>query len=492
MTGNDQRYGWSGITVVAIVMFFSVAASAQGVSPCSTGAYGGSSLGFYFDGDDQVYFSSSQYYSSHDYIDAKQTLLSTDNPHDVCTAIARAMSQLDTQYSGSNACPQYKSKGVIDARGVPVGSGFTCGTNPFPASGNNISSAVVLLPAGIITITSPWVLPSNVQLVGMSSCVSCLVNGNTEIQASNSSNGFPTGTAMIYMGDVPGGANNYCSGTQPKCNGISIEHLQLDGASISGLVGIANNFSQELSYVDDVSLTNISGTGIEVLGTPGGNGANNSGPYSNIYFDGTGICMSIYGTNNTRGVSGLNCIVNSSNPGVLIDGSNNTVQNVSITGTTNGPGIWIGSAGPPAQSNLLVNIFGAVTKVVEISTAGSPTNITLAGVSAETMGTWLVVDNVTGSTKITASSTSSTYLALYVLGEAVTANGSLAGYTRFTTNASSSSGTTSGVAWFEGALAPLSTDTCVSGSLYTVSSTITTGKTLYGCIGSAWYALSSN
>jgi len=351
MTVYERQYRWSGITVVAMLMFFSVVASAQGVSACTTGAYGSSSLGFYFDGDNQVYFSPTQYYSSHDYIDANQALLSTDNPHDVCTAIWRAMSQLDTQYTGSNACPQYKSKGVVDARGVPVGSGFTCGTNPFPAFGNNISSAVVLLPAGIITITGPWVLPSNVRLVGMSSCVSCLVNGNTEIQASNSSNGFPDGTAMIYMGDIPGGSNNYCSGTQPKCNGISIEHLQLDGGTISGLVGIANNYSQELSYVDDVSLTNISKTGISVLGTPGGNGANNSGPYSNIYFNGTGTCISINGTNNTRGVNGLNCIVNSSNPGVLIDGSNNTVQNVTISGST-GTGIVIGSAGPPAQSNL--------------------------------------------------------------------------------------------------------------------------------------------
>jgi hypothetical protein len=78
-----------------------------------------------------------------------------------------------------------------------------------------------------------------------------------------------------------------------------------------------------------------------------------------------------------------------------------------------------------------------------------------------------------------------------LLGEAVFAGSNTVGYSRFTTNSSNSgnSGIANGVAWFEGPKTPATGDSCINGSLYTVSSTISSGHTLWGCIAATWDAL---
>jgi hypothetical protein len=58
-----------------------------------------------------------------------------------------------------------------------------------------------------------------------------------------------------------------------------VENLTLDGQGGS-INGIVNQYSQDFSYVDHVSLYQIRGTGLSASGS-----ANNSGPYSNITFD---------------------------------------------------------------------------------------------------------------------------------------------------------------------------------------------------------------
>jgi hypothetical protein len=161
---------------------------------------------------------------------------------------------------------------VVDARGiVPTNGGAqTCGGNPWGSPYITITRpSTVLLPASNIQMASTWILPNNTKISGE--------GPNTELTAiSNFS-----GTDMIDMGS---------SGSCPSegCSGVAVEHLKLQDNSVSGLGslnGIVNNFSQTPSYVNDVVLFNIGGTGILIGGPLGVTpGAVDSGPYSNISF----------------------------------------------------------------------------------------------------------------------------------------------------------------------------------------------------------------
>jgi hypothetical protein len=118
----------------------------------------------------------------------------------------------------------------------------------------------------------------------------------TTIQAKS---GF-SGT-MIQFGN----ASPICPSN--VCTGISVENLTLDGQGGSAVNGIANAYSQDVSYVNHVGLYQILGTGLAVSGY-----ATNSGPYSNITFDTGGssglqqtVCASINGLSGTRGIHGL-------------------------------------------------------------------------------------------------------------------------------------------------------------------------------------------
>lgn len=89
------------------------------------------------------------------------------------------------------------------------------------------------------------------------------------------------------------------------CTGISVEHLTLYGNGNS-LIGIQNENSQDLSYVDHVTLYHVLGPGLLVSGN-----AERSGPYTNIQYDtggsgGSGpVCAQIKGLSSTHGIHGL-------------------------------------------------------------------------------------------------------------------------------------------------------------------------------------------
>ena len=119
--------------------------------------------------------------------------------------------------------------------------------------------------------------------------------------------------------------NTSCLNT--GCLSISIEKLILDGKG-QQISGIVNQYSQA-SYVDHVSLYQIVGTGLSLLG-----GASNSGPYTNINFDTGGysgvqgtVCVSINGLTNTRGIRGLSCTsrTNDASAAVLLDSPSNLI-----------------------------------------------------------------------------------------------------------------------------------------------------------------------
>src|SRR4029077_16877456 len=155
------------------------------------------------------------------------------------------------------------------------------------------------------------------------------------------------------------------------CIGVGVEDLWLDGKGLT-INGISNSVSQELSYVKHVNLYQIVGTGIAISGT-----SQNSGPYTDIGFSlgtappaSTTACAHII-TASTRGIHGLTCTGNLSSgtiptSAVLLDASNNSIEDVTVQGFKNA--VLIGS-NASAQDDVLLNIRGGtnVSTVVGIT-----------------------------------------------------------------------------------------------------------------------------
>jgi hypothetical protein len=390
-------------------------------------------------------------------------------------------------------------KVTVDARGSWSPGNLTCAATENPWSPSTPTSNVVLLPAATITISSTWTLPQNTRLIGAGS-------NATIIQAGSGLNGQD----MIDMGNIVLCPVNNITGFY-DCQGVVIEHLGLSG----GVNGIVNQFSEELSYVDDITLTGMTGIGLE-LGTytSGNNKAagGNSGPYSNISFVSPGgTCVSINGVT-TRGIHGLTCITTSSTSGPLVylDGYNNSLEDLTLAYVSNndsppGPsldGILVGSQNSGgAQSNILMNVSGSnLANVVHISNATSGTSIcppggtgsnsvynvcdlTIVGVSGGSVGRPTIRDDLSSTNVIDPT------VGIYVLGEQVVQGASYTpiGYSRITSSPSVPT-------WLVGSVAPPSgTGTCATGALYSCTGTtsectnsLSVMATIWGCAGTAW------
>ena len=421
--------------------------------------------------------------NAHDYVDA--SVYFTKGTTEICGTTGPIISALNDLKNTS----QYNSKGVIDLRGVfppSLGTALTCSSsNPWPGSTGsyNAVSATILFPAGTISINSTWVLPGNTRLVGVGASTlgpSGTTTGITTIQAASGFSGD-----IIDMGNSSICGQN--GGSGGNCSGIAIEHMRLDGnSSNTGTInGISNTSAQELNYVTDVALVNITGTGLSITGEQAGGTADNSGPYSTIYFSGSGVCVSINGTYATRGLRGLNCnnsVGSTTVPAIKVDGSNNTIQDLYISGYK-GDGIVIGSQGSYANNNVIVNVTSDnnTKNLVHIeNTLSGQVDLTLMGIKSGANTT--IQDDLTNS-KLTERT-----VALYVVGEGLAGT---TGYSRFTTSSTQP-------AWFVGSGKPGQSDPCtgtVLGSLYSLTSG-STGPTLWACVGtsssSTWQSLSSN
>ncbi|MGA8491565.1 MAG: hypothetical protein WB711_14155 [Terriglobales bacterium] len=385
-------------------------------------------------------------------------------------SVFTALSQTfcSTLYNILSASSYPSSTGtVIDARGLNSNNTtMKCATGTTPWNNGSTSVNVpstILLPAGTIVIPLTWSLPPNTALIG----VGDNIGSGTTLQAS--ANSFSVGTPMIEFG-----SSSLCTST---CSGISVENLNLDGQG-QAINGIANGFSRDLSYVDHVTLYQILGTGLSVLGN-----ASHSGPYSNITFD-TGAysgvsattCASINGLTDTRGFHHWSCKseTNDAAAGILLDSSNNTLEDVRLIGFYDG--IRVG-ANATAQSNVLLNVYGdtvgfgsGLTPINTVhieSSSYTVTDLSITGLgNVGGTGTVTLKDDLT-STQL--SGTSDPYVAVYALGKS--ANG---GHSRFTTSPNAPT-------WGVGSSAPGSTS-CSPGSLY--SNTGGSPKALYVCLGS--------
>jgi len=289
---------------------------------------------------------------------------------------------------------------------------------------------------------------------------------------------------MGYYGDLPGTQYAPCP-NQNVCTGVSIEHIKLASdnyPTTTGLNGIYNGNSQDLSYVDDVNLYYIGLKGIWVSAAsstmPYASGAANSGPYSRINFTGAScntsgchpVCVDI--ETQTRGLHGITCIGDSSvispgHSGILVNASNNSVEDVHLEGFWDGIriGDTSGAVGNIAISNVTAAYGGVgsgpVQNAVHIcgsyQQTGNPlgacsnqnTSVTdvsvlqIKNVNANSCSRTDILDDVTGT--IIATNTSNydsnmkLPLGMYFLGEETVSNGTSGvapGYSRFSTSPS--------------------------------------------------------
>jgi hypothetical protein len=413
-------------------------------------------------GNNAIYSSTGSIVPSSAFIDASQFIgTGTDHSGNVCGAIYGILSgHFPSSFSATIGA-------VVDARGISGSTALTCpsGTTPWSNGSTTVSApSTILLPAGTISTLSTWILPANTHLIGEGDGIpSGSSTPGTTIQAGS---GF-SGSTVIQFGSAVG-------------TGITVENLTLDGQGQS-INGITNEFAQNASYVNHISLYRIHGTGLLIEDS-----ANNSGPYSNITFNAgftppsTTVCAQIIGvTDGTHGIHGLICATETTsypNAAVLLDSSNNSIEDVRVEGFSDG--ILVGEYGN-AQSNVLANISGDTpngttsVNVIHIANVGNTvTDLSIVGVSnVGGFGTITIKDDPTSTSLPDAS------VGLYALGEQ--ANG---GHSRFTTSPNAAT-------WVSGTTAPTSScPASASGSLYSNSSG--SGGNLWVCPattgGGAW------
>ncbi len=384
---------------------------------------------------------------------------------DICDATYYALQDLPT--ASNNGV-------VIDARGFStpqtcVSGGSTNHPNPWSASAGY--STVVLLPPGPIYITASWILPEYTDLVGEGSSLTSSPLPTTLVACTVALCG--SGQAFANSDMIDMGSSAICPGSPVDCHGVIIEHLALNGSNVSGLNGIVNMAAQELSRVDDVVLTNMGAS--SVLGTGTGlyvNGlTSNSGPYTNIYYSGSGICAdfdnsTMNGPHDSRGIHGLTCMMSSgdSSPAVYVDSANNTLDDVYISGNSDEDGILIG-ANYIARNTVLFNIYGSgLDRVVHISKNANSTDITAMGITSSGS-----TDSMYDELTTPATALSDAHVGMYIVGEPLF-TGSVS---RFTTSLNVPT-------WLVGSSNP-GTGNCATGSLYSETSGLS--GTLWGCQG---------
>lgn len=406
---------------------------------------------------------------------------------DICQAIQKVLSKYNNTSPGGV---------VVDARGFNPGLTQACSVNPWDISVLMMEppSSVVLLPSGTLTIQQNWTLPKDARVIGEGPGVTFLLAAPTGSFNDDGSH------AMIEMGTSN---TSVCPGAD--CTGVTVEDLGLNGnGSLSPIqYGIFNGYSQELSYVNNVSITNVAGTGLYLQSKTSAN----SGPYRNLTMSNVNSCISIQTTMPggtlspvyiTRGVHGLNCSLPSTGtggPGISLDSPNNSLEDILISGSGQ-DGIVIG-ANWPAPNNALFNIGGSgLGNVIRISNqfntyspppctpysgATNPNlnvcNTTILGVFKQGGGGGnAILDQLTNTTLTDGTG-------VYIVGETIQAGSGSGynsiGYSRVTTSSATSAAPT----WIVGT-SPGSS--CTTGDLYSRTSGGSSPSTIYVCAGGMW------
>jgi hypothetical protein len=427
-------------------------------------------------GNNAVYSASKTISPSTAFVDAS-ALSGTD----FCGKITAALQVLNTTTGAAGG-------GVIDARGINPGSTNSCSVSPWASSTlTAFPAAVILLPAGTITLQpgANWILPNATRIIGEGPGSSGASMTSPSVTTITVATGFSGD--MIEMGwesttpptGYPFSPCPIKNSNVTACFGVSVESLSLNGggSTLTGVVGIENDISQERSYVDRVSMYSMAGTGLKIGAQPqptsGCCQAQNSGPYSSIYFEASGTastCANILGQGDLRGIHGITCIGNgSTNAAIYLDSSNVTIEDAHIDGFTTG--ILVGSNSTsttnPVRGNVLLNIAGSVDSgsmsyLIEISSNNSSNTMDLSILGATSLHdsignpTNTIYDQLSNTT---LPYTTDSHVSMYVLGESIPIVGTTAAYSRFTTSPTYPS-------WAVGSVALTSGAACTSvGSL---------------------------
>jgi hypothetical protein len=420
---------------------------------------------------------------------------------------------------------QYPNGAVIDARGLVFPgqrSPIRCTVDPFQGVGAT-SPSTILLPAAVIPVSTTWTLPNNTKIIGEG--VGTLLSAQAQF----------TGSYMIEMG-----SSSSCPAE--GCSGVGIEHLKLEAGGNTGVNGIHNQYSQTPSYVNDVILSDFTGTGLRIEG-PGGTapGAIDSGPYSNMTYippmkagpdcnsTSCPLCVDIEAQ--TRGIHGFTCrgnqyTANQQNgqgyPGIVVNASNNTLEDIHFEAFWDAIEVGNTSSATPVSNVVISNVTGSpsdtestctqqpsgnlcqVHNVVHICgpnfnsgsghcpiTGGTVSDVTILQaddfLDVQPPATNVIQDDVTGTTLVRLSSTSPpTTVGMYVLGEALGGN---AGHTRFavspapTGNFASSS--TVVPTWGVGTVGVATQSCSTPGALYSNTQGTSSGNAVFVCTGSS-------
>jgi hypothetical protein len=222
-------------------------------------------------GQDAVYSVSGQITNSPAFIDASQFAFKVQNP-DFCSV-------LNYVFLNIAVPPTYPSGAVIDTRAVPnttPPTSMTCKASPW-AGITSPPPFTILLPAGTIQIPGTWILPSNTRLVGEGENNPLSATPGTTIQAVIGFSG-----SMIQFG-----SSSICGSSPMICSGISVERLTLDGQA-QAVHGIVNQYSQNNTRVDQVTIYQIRGTGLLISDTAASSASNSGGLAHSLWFELTG------------------------------------------------------------------------------------------------------------------------------------------------------------------------------------------------------------
>jgi len=439
---------------------------------------------------------------------------------DLCLLINNILTSVYFNYS-----QQYPNGAVIDARGLVYPKSLTqivCTIDPFQGVGAT-SPSTILLPAAEIPVSTTWTLPNNTKIIGEG--VSTLLSAQAQF----------TGSYMIAMG-----SSSSCPAE--GCSGVGIEHLKLGAGGNAGVNGIHNQYSQTPSYVNDVVLSDFTGTGLRIEGPSGtAPGAIDSGPYSNMTYippmnagpdcnsTGCPLCVDIEAQ--TRGIHGFTCrgnqyTANQQNgqgyPGIVVNASNNTLEDIHFEAFWDAIEVGNTSSATPVSNVVISNVTGSpsdtestctqqpsgnlcqVHNVVHICgpnfnsgsghcpiTGGTVSDVTILQaddfLDVQPPATNVIQDDVSGTTLVRLSSTSPpTTAGMYVLGEALGGN---AGHTRFavspapTGNFASSS--TVVPTWGVGTVGVATQSCSTPGAVYSNTQGTSSGNSVFVCTGSS-------
>jgi hypothetical protein len=442
--------------------------------------------------------------ASYAYVDASGWVDGQNNPQgDICSVISDIL---------TNSSPSGPI--TIDARGLFSSNNppsYTCVNSPFPSGLNR--PATILLPAGQnIFLETPWVVPSGTRIVGSGPYGGTTLGPNSSISASAG--------ALITL----------CGGASGGCTDISIENITIQypgvgqnnfSAQQSLITGIENDGGGDQTYVSNVNFTNLSGIGLLV-----DSNAARSGPYTNIGYN-DWSCETIASTTTcpvcayikaqTRGLKGLSCIGDSTvagsagHPAIIIQASNNTVEDVHIESFWDGVQIGALPGGSAVNNVFVANVTGhpngsgsgPVTNAVHI--CGNHSNSTFGSCGGATGTFPAVTDVVLHSISVSGTQNTKTAIADDVSGTPLTGTGVTVGVYAIGQNSvngvstafakfSSTPGTSANIpTWGVGnsAVPTASTGCSIPGALFSnTSGTSGSADTIYVCSsGLVWTAL---